>query len=439
MRIAVVGSGYVGLTTAAGLADFGNHVICMDIDIEKIDSLKQGKVPFYEPGLSDLVNKNVKNKTLIFTTDIKVAITKADVVFIAVGTPPKKDGSADLSYVMAAAKSIGQSITNWVIVVTKSTVPIGTTEKVFEVIKAETSIPFAIANNPEFLKEGDAINDMMKPDRVVVGVEDERAKKLLKKLYIPLTKTLDRLLIMDIRSSELTKYASNALLASRLSFMNSLANLCEKANADIDQIRLGVGTDSRIGQRFLYASGVGFGGSCFSKDVSALQFTANQFGVHLDILKATADINMQQKIHFIDKIKKHYNGKISGKTICMLGLSFKPNTDDIRDAPALTIIDLLLENNVIIQAYDPAAMEWIKKQYGNNIKLFNSIYDAAKNTDAILVITEWKEFRSPDFAQLKNVMNDNPAIFDGRNIWSDNEMCEYGFKYYGTGKGTKAQ
>lgn len=433
MHIAIIGSGYVGLVSAAGFSDFGNNVICMDIDAKKIEQLKEGNIPIYEPGLSDLVKKNLKAGTLIFTTNIAEAVVNAEIIFIAVGTPPKEDGSADLSYVLKAAKSIGQSLTAWAVIVTKSTVPIGTTEKIFETIKQHTSLSFSVASNPEFLKEGDAISDFMKPDRVVIGVNDEMAKEALKQLYEPLIKTTDRLLIMDIRSAELTKYASNAMLATRISFMNDIANLCENIGANIDQVRAGVGFDSRIGPRFLYA-GLGYGGSCFSKDVSALQSIAQENGISLDILKATSAINERQRKKFVKKIRQHFNEDIKGRSISIWGLSFKPNTDDVRDAPAIAIIDMLIELGARINVFDPASMDIIKNIYGDKIKYFDSHYAAVKKTDALLLITEWREFRNPDFLYLKTLMANNPVIFDGRNIWSPEVVKSFGFKYYGIGK-----
>jgi len=428
MKLAIIGTGYVGLTTGTCFSNFGNKVICVDIDKTKIDKLNHGEIPIYEPGLEQLVIKNKKAGRLEFTTDILHAVNGADAIFIAVGTPPKEDNSADLSYVFKAAHDIGKALTDWAVVVTKSTVPVGTTHKVKAIIKETTNVPFSVANNPEFLKEGDAIMDFMKPDRIVIGAEDDRAIQTLEKLYTPLFKTTDRFIVMNISSSELTKYTANAMLASRISFMNDIAYLCERVGANVDHVRLGVGLDSRIGPRFLYA-GVGWGGSCFGKDVKALIKTGEEYGIDLEIVKTTNSVNERQKERFAAKILKHYNNDLKLKTICILGLSFKPNTDDTRDAPALDIINTLLDHGARIHAYDPIA-----KINNDKVQIFDSPYDATKDCDALVLVTEWSEFRNIDLNKIKSLMKNESAIFDGRNIWNREEAKKIGFEYYGIGK-----
>jgi UDPglucose 6-dehydrogenase len=432
MQLAVIGTGYVGLMAGAGFADFGNDVACVDVDQGKIDCLLRGEVPIYEPGLDVLIAKNVKAGRLSFSTDIATAIRNAEIVLIAVGTPPAPDGSADLSAVYAVAETIGKNMNGFKVVATKSTVPVGTADRVEEIIGRYTSEPFGVASNPEFLKEGDAINDFMKPDRVVIGSNSPRALEVLRQLYAPFVRTNDRIHAMDARSAELTKYASNALLATRISFMNDLAVLSEKLGADIERVRKAVGADPRIGPKFLFP-GPGFGGSCFPKDISALVHTARTMGHDLEVVRAVEQVNKRQKKLLGEKIRRHYDGALEGRTIAVWGLAFKPQTDDIREAPALTLLDDLIAAGARVNAHDPQAMENVLALYGDKITLCDTMYDALEGADGLALVTEWHEYRAPDFHRIKRLMR-TPALFDGRNIWDPEELRSLGFWYTGIGR-----
>ena len=431
MNICMFGVGYVGLVTGTCLAESGNDVVCVDIDEKKISMLKRGKVPIYEPGLEALIKRNVKEKRLTFTTDVAKGVKYSTIIFIAVGTPPKRDGSSDLSQVFAVARTIGRSINGYKIVVTKSTVPVGTSEKVKGIIARETDHPFGIASNPEFLKEGAAIEDFMKPDRIILGTEDPEVAEVMKELYDPFVRTGNPMITMDIRSAEMTKYAANAMLATRISFMNELANLCEAAGADINAVRAGVGSDPRIGPSFLFP-GVGYGGSCFPKDVQAMIKTAEEHNHNLKILPAVEETNKKQKELLAQKIIKRFKKNLKGKTIAVWGLSFKPNTDDMREAPSITIIKALLKRGATIKAYDPVALESTKAILGNSISYSKDNYAILKGADALALITEWNEFRRPNFEKMLKLMR-SPIIFDGRNIYSPRKIREMGFEYYGIG------
>ena len=434
MRIAIVGTGYVGLVTGTCFAEIGVNVICVDTNCEKIEALKKGIIPIYENGLEEMVNRNVKAGRLKFTTSLESCLNDVEVVFSAVGTPPDEDGSADLSYVLAVARTIGQYMNKYLLVVTKSTVPVGTAQKVRNVIQEEldkrgVKLEFDVASNPEFLKEGNAINDFMSPDRVVVGVESERAQKLMTKLYKPFLLNNFRVIFMDIPSAEMTKYAANSMLATRISFMNDIANLCELVGADVNMVRSGIGSDTRIGRKFLYP-GIGYGGSCFPKDVKALIKTAQQNGYEMRVLQAVEEINEKQKAILFEKLLKHYEGQLQGKTIALWGLAFKPETDDMREAPALVLIDKLLQQGCNIRVYDPAAMDECRRRLGSDtIYYAKDMYDAVLDADAMLLVTEWKEFRLPSWPVLKKTMN-QPVVLDGRNIYERKEMEEQGFVYY---------
>lgn len=433
MNIAIVGTGYVGLVSGTCFAEMGVVVTCVDIDTSKIENLKRGIIPIYEPGLEDMVIRNVNAERLHFTTKLIDVLNDVQVVFSAVGTPPDADGSADLKYVIDVARTIGQNMQKYLLLVTKSTVPVGTAVLVRQTIQDEldkrgVSIEFDVASNPEFLKEGDAIKDFMSPDRVVVGVDGEKAKELMTKLYRPFLLNNFRVIFMDILSAEMTKYAANAMLATRISFMNDMANLCELVGADINMIRKGIGSDQRIGGKFLY-SGCGYGGSCFPKDVKALIQTANQNGYELRVLKSVEEVNAYQKLVLFHKLEKHFNSDLSGKIICIWGLSFKPDTDDMREAPALVLIDLLLKAGCIVKVYDPIAMAECKHRIGETITYCTDKYAAALDADALLLVTEWKEFRMPSWDVVKKTMK-LPIIIDGRNIYDRKEMAENGFSYY---------
>lgn len=434
MRIAIVGTGYVGLVTGTCFAEIGVNVICVDTNCEKIEALKKGIIPIYENGLEEMVNRNVKAGRLKFTTSLESCLNDVEVVFSAVGTPPDEDGSADLSYVLAVARTIGQYMNKYLLVVTKSTVPVGTAQKVRNVIQEEldkrgVKLEFDVASNPEFLKEGNAVNDFMSPDRVVVGVESERAQKLMTKLYKPFLLNNFRVIFMDIPSAEMTKYAANSMLATRISFMNDIANLCELVGADVNMVRSGIGSDTRIGRKFLYP-GIGYGGSCFPKDVKALIKTAQQNGYEMRVLQAVEEINEKQKAILFEKLLKHYEGQLQGKTIALWGLAFKPETDDMREAPALVLIDKLLQQGCNIRVYDPAAMDECRRRLGSDtIYYAKDMYDAVLDADAMLLVTEWKEFRLPSWPVLKKTMN-QPVVLDGRNIYERKEMEEQGFVYY---------
>lgn len=436
MNIAIVGTGYVGLVSGTCFSEMGVNVTCVDVNQEKIDKLKQGIIPIYEPGLEDMVHKNVKAGRLHFTTDLVSMLNDVEVVFSAVGTPPDEDGSADLKYVLEVAQTIGKNMHKYLVVVTKSTVPVGTANKVKATIQEELNkrgvdIKFNVASNPEFLKEGAAIQDFMSPDRVVVGVDSVRAKEIMARLYKPFMLSGDRMIFTDIPSAEMIKYAANSMLATRISFMNDIANLCEIVGADINMVRKGIGADTRIGKKFLYA-GCGYGGSCFPKDVKALIKTAEQNGYEMQVLKAVERVNEKQKSILFDKFKKHFNGNIQGKTVAMWGLAFKPETDDMREAPSLVLIDLLTKAGVTVKAYDPIAMDECRRRIGDKVVYCKDMYDATVDVDALLLVTEWKEFRMPSWNVLHKSMNDY-VVIDGRNIYDKGELLEKGFYYYAIG------
>src|SRR5262245_22874846 len=431
MKICVLGSGYVGLVAGAGFADMGNDVICCDIDADKIASLRAGVLPIYEPGLEPLVQRNLKEGRLAFSTEIESAVSGTDVVFVAVGTPPGAAGDADLSQIFSAGAAIGRGLRGFTVIAIKSTVPVGTAETLSQVIGQQTREPFAVVSNPEFLKEGDAVNDFMKPDRVIVGTSDARARDVLRHLYAPFVRTSDRLLVMDNRSAELTKYAANALLATRISFMNEMAALCERLGADVDVVRRGVGSDPRIGPKFLFP-GPGYGGSCFGKDIRALVSTARQVGGQVEIVEAVHRVNERQKRAVGDKVAAHFGGKLSGRRVAVWGLSFKPGTDDIRESPALTLIDQLLAAGAKVLAHDPAAGAHVAQKYGERVELCANNYDCVRGADALTLMTEWHEFRRPNFERMKQLMA-QPVLFDGRNIWEPRYVRDLGFTYYGIG------
>lgn len=440
MKIAVVGTGYVGLVTGACLSDVGIDVTCIDIDEKKIENLKNGILPIYEPGLEGIVKRNFEKGRLKFSTSLAESIQGAEAAFIAVGTPPGEDGSADLKYVLAVAKSIGENMSDHMVVVTKSTVPVGTAEKVRNelnlALKARgADIDFDVASNPEFLKEGAAIDDFMKPDRIVVGVSSEKAREIMNRLYRPFLLNGHPVIFMDIPSAEMTKYAANSMLATKISFMNDIANLCEVMGADVNLVRKGIGSDTRIGNKFIYP-GIGYGGSCFPKDVQALIRTADQNGYEMQILKAVESVNYAQKEVLFNKILKHYNGDISGKHFAMWGLSFKPNTDDMREAPSVVLTEKILAAGGTVSAYDPVAAEEAKHQLGDRITYAATEYEALKGADALLLVTEWAEFRVPDFDKIKAELK-SPVLFDGRNVYSPEAMAERGFDYYCIGINTK--
>jgi len=433
MRVGVIGTGYVGLVTGVCFAEMGNNVILMDIDEEKIRSLSQGMVPIYEPGLEQMIARNLAEKRLSFTTDLEHTVKSSLINFIAVGTPSDLDGSADLSQVLEVARNIGRAIDTYRIVVTKSTVPVGTTYRVRDIITQETNHPFDVASNPEFLKEGNAIDDFMKPDRVVIGVDDVRPGEILKELYNTFVRTGNPILVMDILSSEMTKYAANGLLATKISFMNELSRLCEKVGADIEMVRSGIGADPRIGPQFLFA-GIGYGGSCFPKDVEALTRTGVEQGMRLNILEAVQEANRTQRMHFLEKIFKHYKS-VAGKVFAVWGLSFKPRTDDIRDAPSLDVISALLEKGAKVRVFDPVAMESAGKRLSGSIEYAPGNYECLEGADALIIATEWNEFRHPDFDKIKELLAE-PVIFDGRNLYNPERMRENGFTYYSMGRKT---
>lgn len=433
MKVAIVGSGYVGLVTGACFAEVGIEVVCVDIDKKKIDNLINGIIPIYEPGLEDMVLRNMKKGRLQFTTDISEALEDCEVLFTAVGTPPGKDGSADLQYVLSVARDCGKNMKDYLLIVTKSTVPVGTAQKVRKVLQEEldkrgATIPFDVASNPEFLKEGAAINDFLKPDRIVVGLDSPKAEELMNSLYKPFTLNGHPIIFMDITSAEMTKYAANSMLATKISFMNDIANLCEIVGADINMVRKGIGSDSRIGNKFIYP-GIGYGGSCFPKDIKALIHTAEEFNYELRLLKAVEAVNQDQKSVLVHKILKYFNGDIKGKTIAMWGLSFKPQTDDMREAPSLVIIQKLLEAGAKVKAYDPIAMTEAKHMLGDSITYAEDQYDALIDADCLLLVTEWPEFKVPNFNIIRKLLN-RPIIFDGRNIYEIDEMKRKGFDYF---------
>ena len=439
MRISVIGTGYVGLVTGTCLAEVGNEVLCLDVDPKKIDTLKAGGIPIYEPGLESMVKRNVEAGRLSFTTNIEESVAFGEIQFIAVGTPPDEDGSADLQYVVAAARNIGRHMTDYKLVVDKSTVPVGTADKVKaalqeELAKRKSVIEFNVASNPEFLKEGAAVDDFMKPDRIVIGTDSERATALLRQLYAPFQRNHDRLTVMDVRSAELTKYAANAMLATRISFMNELAVLAEKLGADIEQVRHGIGSDPRIGYDFLYA-GCGYGGSCFPKDVQALRRTGQENGISLRVLDAVEEANDAQKQILVNKLTAKLGKDLQGKRFAMWGLAFKPNTDDMREAPSRSMLEALWAMGASVSAYDPAAMEETRRIYGerSDLLLVDSPMDALKGADALLIVTEWKVFRSPNFETMKTMLK-MPLVFDGRNLYEPQAMREMGFDYHPIGR-----
>lgn len=436
MNIAIVGTGYVGLVTGACLAEMGTNVTCVDIDVKKIENLKKGIIPIYEPGLEDLVRNNMKAGRLSFDIDLASVINNTDIVFIAVGTPPSEDGSADLKHVLDVARTIAKTMTRYILVVTKSTVPVGTAKKVKAVMHEELArrgkdIEFDLTSNPEFLKQGDAISDFSRPNRIVVGVDSPRAAELMEKLYKPFTLNGHPIIFMDIPSAEMTKYAANAMLATRISFMNDIANLCEIMGADVNMVRKGIASDERIGSKFLY-SGCGYGGSCFPKDVKALINTASESGYDMRVIRAVEEVNESQKMVVFNKLKAHFGGDIKGKTIAVWGLSFKPQTDDMREAPSLVMIDALLKAGCTVKAYDPIAMDEGRRHLGDTITYSKDIYDAATGADAVLLLTEWQEFRLPDWKALKKVLR-YPLIIDGRLIYDKKQLENDGFIYLGIG------
>ncbi len=432
MKIVVVGTGYVGLVSGTCFSEMGVDVTCVDIDEQKIKTLCNGEVPIYEPGLTELIQRNVAAGRLHFTTQLSQCLAEAELVFIAVGTPEDKDGAADLSYVLEVAREFGRHITHSAILVVKSTVPVGTTYRVQQTVQEELArrgveIPFEVASNPEFLKEGSAVKDFMSPDRVVVGVESEEAKRVLTQLYRPFLINNFRVIFMDIPSAEMTKYASNAMLATRISFMNDIANLCEKVGADVNMVRKGVGADARIGSKFLYP-GCGYGGSCFPKDVKALIHTAHEHGCKMRVLEAVDAVNEQQKELLFHKLMMHYGGNLQGKTVAIWGLSYKPETDDMREAPSLVLIGKLLDAGCRVQVYDPVAMPECRRRLGDKVVYGRDMYEAAVDADALLLVTEWKAFRLPSWPTLKRIMR-SPVIFDGRNIFEEKELLALGFEY----------
>ncbi|MBS0326662.1 MAG: UDP-glucose/GDP-mannose dehydrogenase family protein [Proteobacteria bacterium] len=439
MKITMIGTGYVGLVTGTCLAEVGNDVVCLDVDARKIDVLRSGGVPIHEPGLEPMIRRNVAAGRLVFTTDVDAAVGHGAVQFIAVGTPPGEDGSADMQYVLQAARNIGRRMVEWTLVVDKSTVPVGTADRVREAIAAELAargvdVPFAVASNPEFLKEGAAIDDFMRPDRVVVGADDERAIATLRAIYAPFQRSHERLLVMDLRSAELTKYAANAMLATRISFMNELANLADRLGADIEAVRRGIGSDPRIGWHFLYP-GAGYGGSCFPKDVKALRHTAGRHGMPLRILAAVEDVNEAQKEVLVDKIVAEFGADLTGRRFALWGLAFKPDTDDMREAPSRTVIASLLRRGASVCAWDPVAIGEARRAFGElpGLDYASNPLDACAGADALVVVTEWKEFRSPDFASLRRLLKE-PVIFDGRNLYEPAAVREAGLRYHAIGR-----
>ncbi|MEP2024809.1 MAG: UDP-glucose/GDP-mannose dehydrogenase family protein [Reichenbachiella sp.] len=434
MKIAVVGTGYVGLVTGTCFAETGNHVTCIDIDEKKVEKLKNKIMPIYEPGLDLLFERNIKQGRLEFTTNLAEGIEGAKIIFLALPTPPGEDGSADLKYILGVAKDLGPLLKDYAVIVDKSTVPVGTAEKVAANIQKGAKVDFDVVSNPEFLREGVALDDFMKPDRVVIGTSSDRAKKIMDDLYAPLVRQGNPIIVMDEKSAELTKYAANSFLATKITFMNEIANMCELVGADVDAVRKGVGTDSRIGKRFLFA-GIGYGGSCFPKDVQALAKSAKEVNYDFEILTAVMNKNESQKMKLIERIKTHYNGDLSGKTFAVWGLAFKPYTDDIREAPSLLNIKELLAAGAKIKTYDPEAMENVKEVFGDQIEFCDDEYDAANGADALLIMTEWPVFRTPDFSKLDNTLK-SKLIFDGRNLYNTETMKELGYTYHSIGRAT---
>jgi UDPglucose 6-dehydrogenase len=444
MKITIFGTGYVGLVTGACLAEMGNHVVCVDVDAAKIARLEQGEIPIYEPGLEPIVRRNHASGQLVFTTDAVAAIEHGEVIFIAVGTPPDEDGSADLQYVLAVARTIGQQLARYAVVVNKSTVPVGTADRVRETVAAALSsrsakVEFDVVSNPEFLKEGAAVEDCLRPDRIVVGASSKRAVAVLRKLYAPFNRNHDRTVVMDERSAELTKYAANAMLATKISFMNEIANIAERVGADVELVRQGIGSDPRIGYHFIYP-GAGYGGSCFPKDVQALERTARGYGYDAALLRAVEAVNLQQKDKLFALLSRHFHGQLAGKTIALWGLAFKPNTDDMREAPSRRLIEALWHVGARVRAHDPQAAGETRRLYGerDDLALCEQAYDALQGADALVVVTEWKAFRSPDFARIRSMLGE-AVIFDGRNLYDPLAVEEAGLAYYGIGRGRSLQ
>jgi len=444
VKVTIFGSGYVGLVTGTCLAEVGNDVVCVDVDEKKIEMLNNGQIPIYEPGLEEMVHNNAAAGRLHFTTDVKAGVDHGLFQFIAVGTPPDEDGSADLQYVLAVAKSIGEHMEEYKIIVDKSTVPVGTADKVRETVRQAleargVNLEFDVVSNPEFLKEGAAIDDFMKPDRIVVGTDNPRTTELLRALYAPFNRNHDRLIAMDIRSAELTKYAANAMLATKISFMNELSNLAERLGADIEQVRIGIGSDPRIGYHFIYP-GVGYGGSCFPKDVKALERTARDVGYEAQLLTAVEAVNERQKRKLFEKIRAHFGDDLAGRTFALWGLAFKPNTDDMREAPSRVLMEALWAAGAKVRAYDPEAMKECRRIYGerDDLTLCEDPYQALEGADALAVVTEWNVFRSPDFSKIKSLLK-QPVVFDGRNLYDPLRMRELGFDYYAIGRGNLAK
>ena len=433
MNITVIGTGYVGLVAGACLADMGNQVICVDNNLDKLAKLKKGIIPIFEPGLEELVKSNVLEGRLEFSADIESAVKVSEVCFIAVGTPQGEDGSADLQYVFGVAESIAKAMNGYKVIVDKSTVPVGTAEKVTELIKANTNYPFDVVSNPEFLKQGNAVDDFLSPDRVIIGSNSDKATQIMQEIYAPFFRTGNRIIVMDVKSAEMTKYAANSFLATKISFMNEIANLCEKIGANAEMVRVGISTDSRIGNKFL-CPGLGYGGSCFPKDVKALIKTGTEFGCDMSIIKSVDDTNKKQRKLFVDKIINKFGEDLTGKTFAVWGLAFKPKTNDMREAPAITIINDLLKRGAKILAYDPKAIEEAKFYFQDRITYAKNSYDALSNCDCMLLLTEWNEFRRPDFDKIKTLLK-SPVIFDGRNQYNAERLKEKGFEYYQIGVG----
>lgn len=432
-KIAVVGSGYVGLVTGTCFAETGNNVICVDIDEAKVEKMKNGQVPIYEPHLDVIFERNIRQNRLVFSTDLKSAVEESEIVFLALPTPPGEDGSADLSYILGVAEQLGEIMTSYKVIVDKSTVPVGTAEKVHAAIAAKATVDFDVVSNPEFLREGFAVDDFLKPDRVVIGTQSDRAKTIMKELYKPFVRQGNPIIFMDEKSAELTKYAANSFLATKITFMNEIANFCELVGADVDSVRIGIGSDTRIGKRFLFP-GIGYGGSCFPKDVQALVKSGNEANYKFEIIDAVLRVNDVQKLRLVEKLKNHF-GDLSGKSFALWGLAFKPDTDDIREAPALYIINALLEAGASLSAYDPEAMDNVRNIYGDKIEFATNQYEALENKDALLIATEWGAFRNPDFNKIKAGLN-SPKVFDGRNLFDLEEMKDKGIYYESIGRET---
>lgn len=432
MNIAVVGTGYVGLVTGTCFAETGNNVICVDIDEAKVAKMKNGEVPIYEPHLDVLFERNIRQGRLKFTTDLEEAVGPAEIIFLALPTPPGEDGSADLSYVLDVADQLGKIMTEYKVIVDKSTVPVGTAEKVYAAVEKTATVQFDVVSNPEFLREGYAVDDFLKPDRVVIGTSSARAEEIMRRLYRPFVRQGNPIIFMDEKSAELTKYAANAFLATKITFMNEIANFCEQVGADVDKVRIGVGSDSRIGKRFLFP-GIGYGGSCFPKDVQALHKSGKQAGYDFQIIESVMEVNQRQKLTLTDKVKDFYNGDINGKTFGMWGLAFKPDTDDIREAPALYMIQALLDAGASVKAFDPEAMDNVKAMFGDKITFCANQYEAIENVDALLISTEWSVFRTPDFERMTELLK-TKVIFDGRNLYDLDRMEELGFTYSSIGR-----